>query len=185
MAATIAKPHKPRTLGGTNTRNICVSKLRMIHKEELILHIHNHYIVICQGLASVVSPSNTRATQGIPMSYQQHRNFREGMYSCVRGFEIYNQPCSRWLHVKIQVRLLQIHHNLDDPHTSAILIHTCSMYSFMFGAFFVQNREIQMQCDVLSKRLAETENALRKAVRSVSDKVRISSCICVIMVYKV
>lgn len=36
-----------------------------------------------------------------------------------------------------------------------------------------------MQCDVLSKRLAETENALRKAVRSVSDKVCISFCISV------
>ena len=43
-----------------------------------------------------------------------------------------------------------------------------------------------MQCDVLSKRLAETENALRKAVRSVSEKVRISFCIvCVKMVHKV
>jgi hypothetical protein len=86
------------------------------------------------------------------------------------------QTCIRELEQKLIASDAAIEHHIDQiDRLTKYMGHMPSMEEHQ--ALETQNREIQIQCDIMAKRLAEAEIALKKALRGASEKVHY--CVCV------
>jgi chromosome segregation ATPase len=79
------------------------------------------------------------------------------------------QTCIRELEQKLIASDAAIEHHIDQiDRLTKYMGHMPSMEEHQ--ALETQNREIQIQCDIMAKRLAEAEIALKKALRGASEK---------------